>query len=315
MSVLLLALLGGVIFVNGWTDAPGAIISPVASGILSFRHAVLLAAICNFFGVLLAVGTGSAVTKTMIDCANLGNQPSPIIAAALLTVILWAVCAWYFGIPTSESHALAAALAGASPLWGSAAQNTAWLKLLIGLFLSTVPAYLIAVFLAQKNVLPDQVSYSTPQILAAAAMAFLHGAQDGQKFIGIFLLMINSAPFVKIPLPILLSCAFLMAVGTLCGGRRIITQVAQKMVVLHPREGFAADLGCTLSLIVSTLLGLPVSTTQSKTAAVLGAGSLTGHVDLSIASSIALAWITTFPICAILGRLLAHLFSVFYFLT
>ena len=149
------------------------------------------------------------------------------------------------------------------------------------------------------------------QVGGAAAMAFLHGAQDGQKCLGILLLGLSLSPVLpqqrifSIPLELTLLCAGVMAAGTALGGRRIIDTVGREMVCLSPRQGLAADLGGGSCLLACTLLGLPVSTTHAKTAAVLGAGS---RADRRVAGRIALTWLFTFPGCGLLGFFLAKLF-------
>ena len=146
-------------------------------------------------------------------------------------------------------------------------------------------------------------------------MAFLHGAQDGQKFLGVFLLGAALAQgggvsqTFSVPGWLMLLCAAVMALGTAMGGRRIIETVGRDMVILAPREGLAADLGGGLCLLLCTLAGLPVSTTHAKTAAILGAGSAGGGtVNHRVAARIALTWLFTFPGCGLLGFLLASLF-------
>lgn len=153
------------------------------------------------------------------------------------------------------------------------------------------------------------------QLAGAGAMAFLHGAQDGQKFLGVFLLGAALAQgggvsqTFSVPGWLMLLCAAVMALGTAMGGRRIIETVGRDMVILAPREGLAADLGGGLCLLLCTLAGLPVSTTHAKTAAILGAGSAGGGtVNHRVAARIALTWLFTFPGCGLLGFLLASLF-------
>lgn len=319
-GVLILA----VLLVNGWTDAPNAIATAVATGALPFRRAVLLAAACNLAGVLWAYAFHSAVTDTIYSLFRF-DGPSPqaraALCAALCAIVLWAVLAWRFGVPTSESHALAAGLTGAAlalPGGLSNVSSGAWYKLLLGLVLSLglgIPAGKVVLNLLSRLALPKGLCCLGLRI-SAALNAFLHGAQDGQKFLGILLLCVfwvqgappsNDSSIISWA-PALL-CGATMALGTGLGGRRIIDTVGRDMVPLTPRAGLAADLGCGTCLLLCTLAGLPVSTTHVKTAAILGAGrAASGEANYRVIWRILLTWLFTFPGCGLLGFFLTRIF-------
>ena len=291
-----LLLLAAVILVNGWTDAPNAIATPVAAGVLPFPAAAAMAALCNLAGVLSAAAGNDAVARTLYSIADFGPSALPALTAALAGTAVWAVAAWRFGIPTSESHALVAGLTGAALGVGAEALRLKPLALVgVGLVLSLLLGQLLGRLFAR--LLPPRGGrlYRRGQVLGAALTAFLHGAQDGQKFLGVLALITAlgrggfSLPGWAAP-----ACAALTALGTLMGGRRIIDTVGRRMVTLDPRTGFAADLGCAASLAFCTLMGLPVSTTHAKTAAILGAGA---DADLRVARSLGLTWLLTFPGC------------------
>lgn len=317
VSLLLLA----VLLVNGWTDAPNAIATAVASGALSFRRAVLLAAGCNLAGVAATSLCMPAVAQTVCEAADFGGDPTiacTALCAALLAVVLWATLAWRFGIPTSESHALLSGLAGAALSLPGGWKNLrpeAWGKVGLGLLLSVLLGFLLgrrASGLLQRLPLSPRRCRSL-QTAGAAAMAFLHGAQDGQKFLGVFLLGAAlsqgrwTSGALSVPLWLMAVCALFMALGTLLGGRRIIDKIGRELVVLSPAAGLSADLGGGCALLVCTLLGLPVSTTHTKTSAILGAGTAHGgRARPGTALSIALTWLLTFPGCGALGFLLAR---------
>lgn len=307
-----------VVLVNGWTDAPNAIATAVASGALSFRSAVGLAAVCNFLGVWLVSAVSPAVANTIYSIADFGGDPAAALTAltaAMAAIVLWAAAAWCFGIPTSESHALVAGVTGAAvALQGSfsAIAGQAWGKVLFGLVFSLTLGFLLGGWLACR--LPKRGNYRSAQILGAGLMSFLHGGQDGQKFLGIFLLgtVLSGGgrleAFPTPPLWLTVLVAVTMALGTLLGGRRIIDTVCRDLTLLPPREGFAADLGAGLCLLAATLLGLPVSTTHAKTASIFGAGLASKQgADGKIAGRIGAVWLLTFPVCFVIGYLSALL--------
>ena len=323
-ALLITALLTlAVLVVNGWTDAPNAIAGAVVTGALPFRRAVALAAVCNFLGVLCVTSVNASVADTVYSLASFGGGSRAALAAlcaAMAAVVLWAALAWCFGIPTSESHALAAGVSGAAvALEGSFSclRWDSWGKVLLGLLLSALAGF-GAGRLAARRLRTVKVSDRTllgAQVPGAALAAFLHGAQDGQKFLGIFLLGTalargqggQSSPLI--PLWLMALCAGFMALGTLMGGRRIIDRVGREMVSLGPREGLAADLGSIACLLGATVLGLPVSTTHTRTCALLGVGSAGGgRVDRRVAGEVALAWLLTFPGCGAVGYWSARLF-------
>ena len=323
-ALLITALLTlAVLVVNGWTDAPNAIAGAVVTGALPFRRAVALAAVCNFLGVLCVTSVNASVADTIYSLASFGGGSRAALAAlcaAMAAVVLWAALAWCFGIPTSESHALAAGVSGAAvALEGSFSclRWDSWGKVLLGLLLSALAGF-GAGRLAARRLRTVKVSDRTlfgAQVPGAALAAFLHGAQDGQKFLGIYLLGTalargqggQSSPLI--PLWLMALCACFMALGTLLGGRRIIDRVGREMVSLGPREGLAADLGSIACLLGATALGLPVSTTHTRTCALLGVGSAGGgRVDRRVAGEVALAWLLTFPGCGAVGYWSARLF-------
>lgn len=318
-----------VILVNGWTDAPNAIATAVSTGALSFRRAVRLAAVCNLLGVACMAAVNTAVAETIYDIADFGPDTGAALTAlcaAMVAIVLWSAGAWVFGIPTSESHALVAGVTGAALALQGGMSNIhggPWGKVLLGLACSTLPCFLLGKVLgrrAAERPVRDQRPYRRLQVLGAGAMAFLHGAQDGQKFMGVFLLGVALAQGRRdtetflLPLWLMVLCALFMALGTSMGGRRIIDTVGRDMVPLDPRQGFAADLAGAAGLLGCTLLGLPVSTTHAKTAAILGvgAGGDAGRVDWGVARSIAATWLLTFPGCGIIGFLTARAFLLVF---
>ena len=313
----------GVMLVNGWTDAPNAITSVVVTETLSFPRAVLLAAVCNFLGVFCVTAVNAAVAETIYGIADFGGDTRAALTAlcaAMAAIVLWAGAAWLFGIPTSESHALIAGVSGAAVALGgglSSLRWEAWVRVLLGLALSTAAGFFAGELCAAlvRRLPAGDGMFRLLQLPGAALTAFFHGAQDGQKFLGIFLLGVALARgrqdggTLAVPLWLMLLCAAAMALGTAMGGRRIIDTVGREMVDLNPRRGAAADLSGVLCLLAATAWGLPVSTTHTRTAALLGVSAAEGgRWDRRVAGEIAAAWLLTFPGCGVLGFVLAKAF-------
>lgn len=328
MLYVLYALILAVIFVNGLTDAPNAITCVVSTGALPYHKAVQLAAVCNLLGILVMGLLNASVADTVSNIVSLDyTHPSgsvAVLCATMAAIVLFGTIAWYFGIPTSESHALVAALTGAAVAQGqfAAINPNAWGKILIGLAVSLVMGLGFGRLVTQLFKKPflkasDKAFYQV-QIMSGAGMAFMHGAQDGQKFIAIFVmarLLAKGQPHVISPTlhehwPVMLLCAAVMAAGTMAGGRRIITNIGTKMVNLRAYQGAAADIGGALCLLLATVWGIPVSTTHTKTAAIMGAGkgAAGGKLDHSVVRNLFFAWIITFPACAAIGYVAASAF-------
>ena len=316
----------GAIFVNGWTDAPNAIATCVTTRCMPARAAILMSAAFNFLGVLIMTHFNASVANTISHIVDFGGNSTMALAclcAALFSIVVYGATASRFGIPTSQSHSLIAGLTGAAIALGGASSVNVheWMKVIYGLALSIglgfvmgwVLCKLVSILFAAANRRRANVFFKYAQIASAAAMSFMHGAQDGQKFIGVFLLGSALAQgrqetqILRVPLWLMVLCAAAMAAGTALGGRRIIDTVGREMVSLGPREGFSADLAGILCLLVATLLGLPVSTTHTRTAALLGVGAAGPRgVDRRVVRAVLLAWLATFPGCMALGYGLAR---------
>lgn len=329
LTVTTVILTLSVVFVNGLTDAPNAISTVVVTRCLSLRAALIMSAGFNFLGVTLMSMINNSVTETVSNIVNFGNDSygaSVTLCAALFSIVLWAVLAWYFGIPTSESHALLAGLSGSAlAISGglSGVNGEEWLKAVKGLFLSCgfgmlsgliICRFLICIFKNIKRKNADRF-FKYGQICAAAAMSFMHGAQDGQKFIAVLMLSAGLSGTTKeggvVPSSsVIFLCSAVMAMGTLVGGKKIIKAVGMDMVRLEKYQGFSADMAASFSLLLSTVKGLPVSTTHAKTTAMMGAGLSRDRrsVNPAVIKDIALTWILTFPGCGALGFVITKLF-------
>ncbi len=297
-----------VIFVNGWTDAPNAIAGCVCSGALKMKKAVIVAAIFNFLGTIISTVYFPQVAKNIFEQTGLNS--SGAICASLLSVIILAVSAWFFGIPTSESHAIIASLMGASVATGQKLSVKLLSLTVTGLIISVVGGFILG-FYIYKYIKNKNMSHRMSvfmQILSASIMAFMHGAQDGQKFISIFLLTTNISNKFTVPIPIVLLCSLVMAVGTATGGKRIIDKVGRQMVDIDSKISISSDIAGGLSLFLSTVLGMPVSTTHAKTSSVMGCGYANAGINKKTARQMIVAWFITFPICFIMGFLFTKIF-------
>lgn len=324
----------GVILVNGWTDAPNAIATCVSTRAIGVRKAIIMAAIFNFLGVLVMTALNASVAMTIFNMVDFGGDARiSLIAlcAAMAAIVIWATVAWYFGIPTSESHALIAGISGAAVAINNSfdgINGAEWIKVIYGIVFSTVLGFImgfitskITVFIFRnQNRIKSERFFSGAQVAGGAAMAFMHGAQDGQKFMAIFLLgaaFANGQAYTSsftVPIWLMVICSLVMGLGTSIGGYRIIKSVGMDMVKLKPYQGFAADLSATLCLLLSSLTGIPVSTTHTKTTAIMGVGAARRirNVNWSIVKDLVLTWVFTFPGCGVLGYIMAKLFLIIF---
>lgn len=314
------------IFVNGWTDAPNAIATVVSTRVLSPRVAVIMATCFNLVGIMFF---GSAVASTIANLVNVGTGSNPLIAicAAQLSIVIWSVSAWKFGIPTSESHALIAGLMGSGIAYSgiSAFKWGEFEKVLWGIVISTVVGFVASYFVTKlvgalfKHVRRAKANrfFSVGQVVSAALMATSHGAQDGQKFMGVFVLVILLAKNQPIPATvhidvwIMFLCSLVMAIGTSIGGYRIIKTMGIDMVKLEKYQGFSAEIVASLCMLITTVKsGIPLSTTNTKGTAMMGAGAARRFSDVNwgIAKEMVVAWVLTFPACMLLGYLMTKLF-------
>lgn len=330
---ILLLLVIGVLFVNGWTDAPNAIASAVTTKAIRYRSAVWLAAVCNLLGILVMSWISTAVLDTITAMARFEGvhaaQSMAALCAAMASIVLFAVVAWWFGIPTSESHALIAALTGAAIALGGIhmVDKHAWGKVLWGLGLSLAMGFglgwLFGVILKKPLARCSSRLLDRLQIISAGGMAFMHGAQDGQKFIAVLVSVdllakgvTNDAPLeIRQHMGVLLLCAAVMALGTSIGGKRIVETVGGKMVGdFNKSQGVSADAAGVVCLLAASLSGIPMSTTHTKTTAMMGAG-LAGarrQVSFSVIAQMLLAWLITFPVCGWIGYGLTKFFLRIY---
>ncbi len=320
----------GVILVNGWTDAPNAIATCVVTRCMKPKSAILMAAVFNFLGVFIMTKISNEVAVTITSMVNFGDNSSEtiiiVLCAAMLAIVVWATLAWMFGIPTSESHALIAGLTGgAMALTGlNAIVWSEWSKVLIGIVISIVLGFglawligkLITKICYNMNRPKTEPFFKGAQILGSAGMAFMHGAQDGQKFMGIILLCVftlqgsGSVTTFEIPMWLMIVCSLVMAAGTAMGGKKIIKSVGMDMVKLEKYQGFCADISSSMALVFCSVFGLPVSTTHVKTTSIMGVGAVkrVSAINFGVVKEMVMTWILTFPGCGLLAFAVTKLF-------
>ena len=320
----------GTITVNGWTDAPNAIATCISTRSMKPKSAIIMAAIFNFLGVFVMTTINSKVAETIYNMVDFGGDAHyalVALCAAMFAIVVWATAAWWFGIPTSESHALIAGISGAAiALQGGIGgiNFSEWVKVIYGLGLSLFLGFFsgwIVVKIVEIIFRPfDRTKtysfFRNAQIVSAAGMAFMHGAQDGQKFMGVFMLgvfLAQGQAYVTefiIPLWLIVLCSLVMALGTSVGGMRIIKSVGMDMVKFETYQGFSADLAGVFCLLLASVFGLPVSTTHTKTTAIMGVGAAkrVSSVNWGIVKEMIFAWVMTFPGCGLISFLLAQFF-------
>lgn len=313
--IVVLILVLGAELVNGWTDAPNAIATTVGTRALRPMQAVVMAGIFNLLGVLSGSAVAATVGKGIVDAASIDLGT---VGAAMFAIITWSTLAARRGIPTSETHALVAGLAGAALASGGpeALLSKGWLKVLIGLGLSTVVGFvggllaIVAVSWLFRRVDRRRVGgmFRWLQVGSSAFMAFSHGSNDGQKFMGAFALALVLGGVLEtfsVPVWVMVLCATVMALGTCLGGWRIIRTLGMKLTHLKTHEGLAAETAAGATITAASLLGIPLSTTHTISTAIMGVGIShgVGAVRWQLARQLVIAWVATFPACAALGFL------------
>lgn len=296
-----------VIVINGATDAANAIISGVSTKTLSYKKAILVASVFNFLGVIIMTTFNKNVVITIFNIVEFDKTYAIIaLTSSLLSIIIWTTIAWYFGIPTSESHALIAGISGA----GVAVSNNlncinieSWIKVIMGLIISLSLGILVGYFI---YIIRKKNTYRT-MVFSTAFISFMHGAQDGQKFIGLYLLVlsVNNLVYSNILVWLMILSSILMGFGTLIGGKRIVDKMGSELIKLDLRQGIASDISTSLVLLFTTLFGIPISTTHVKMTSIMGVGmAKKNKLNISVIKQLILTWLLTFPGCGIISFLL-----------
>jgi inorganic phosphate transporter, PiT family len=316
MLVLVVLLAIAFDYVNGFHDTANAIATSVATRALAPRHAILMATAFNFIGAFAGTAVATTIASGLVDDAVVTQV---VIAAALIGAIAWNLITWQRGLPSSSSHALIGGLLGATIIaagTGALKVNGIVNKVLIPMFTSPLLGFFIAfafivalywVFRRSERK-PMARRFRRLQIGSAAFMAFAHGSNDAQKTMGIITLALLTAgviPTFEVPVWVIVVSASALSLGTAVGGWRIMRTMGQRVAKLEPVHGFAAETTAASILLATAHFGMPVSTTQVISGAIMGVGSSQGvrHVRWGIARRILIAWVLTLPAAGILAAL------------
>lgn len=312
-------------FINGFHDAANSIATVVSTKVLSPFSAVIWAAFFNFiaflfFGLHVANTIGKGIVNS--DYINL-----TIIASGVIGAIIWNLITWYYGIPSSSSHALVGGFAGAAVVHAGfqAIILSGIYKILIFIVLAPVLGMFIALIISWiviqicKNSNPSKIdkSFRKLQLVSAAAYSLGHGGNDAQKSMGIIGVALfvngNMGANFQIPFWVVISCHIAMGFGTLFGGWRIVKTMGQKITKLRPFEGFCAETAGAITLFGTSILGIPVSTTHTITGSIIGVGARKGlsAVKWGVAGNIVMAWIITIPITALISAITYYILKFY----
>jgi inorganic phosphate transporter, PiT family len=322
LAVLLLIAVALVFdFINGFHDAANSIATVVSTRVLTPAKAVMWAA---FFNFVAAFGFGTAVAQTVgAGMVDLKVVTFAVIFAGLTGAIIWDLITWYWGLPTSSSHALFGGYAGAAVAKAgfSAVIVSGWTKTLVFIVIAPVVGMsvgwllMIASLWIFRSASPRRVDgfFRKMQLVSAAGFSLMHGANDAQKTMGIIsgalvtggFLQLGTDGKLPVPLWVILIAHTAIGLGTLSGGWRIIKTMGSKITKLQPIGGFSAETGAALAIYIATMLGVGISTTHTITGAIVGVGSTRrlSAVRWGVAGQIVWAWILTIPASAVIGAL------------
>ena len=312
-------------FINGFHDTANSIATSVSTKALTPRAAIALASFMNLLGAFAFTGVAKTIGGKITDPLMLDNGML-IVVAALLTAIAWNLITWYYGIPSSSSHALIGSLTGSVIVAAGfgAVHFSGFTTILGALILSPLVAFtagysfmtVLRTFFKNGNPAKFNRRFRSMQVFAAAWQAFAHGTNDAQKTMGIITFALVTGGFqtsLDVPIWVKATCAFVMALGTSVGGWRIIKTVGTRIIKLEPASGFSADFCSAFVILVATLCKMPVSTTHVISSSIMGVGSAKrfSSVRWDTAERIVITWVITLPVTILLSGLIYWLISLF----
>ncbi|HBG48860.1 MAG TPA: anion permease [Cyanobacteria bacterium UBA9971] len=328
--VLIIIILLAVAFeyINGFHDSANAIATVVSTKALTPRQAIIYAAVLNLGGALLGTHVAKTIGGGIVDASSVTQT---VIACALIGAIIWNLFTWYFGIPSSSSHALIGGLMGAAMMHSGykVVKITGLVeKVLIpmvtspvlGIFVGfTIMLLFLWIFLKSNPEIVNR-NFKKLQLISSGFLALSHGSNDAQKTMGIITLLLLSSGYIdkmEVPLWVILLCALTMAFGTMAGGWKIIRTMGSKIIKVKPIHGFSAEVSSASIILTASHFGIPVSTTHIISTSIMGVGSTmrASAVRWGIVGNIVTAWIVTIPACMFMSALsyiivtkIAHLF-------
>ena len=332
--VIIMVIVIGATVVNGASAAPNAVATLVGTRSVKPQTAIILAAICSVVGLFVISLFNTAVAQTILSMVDFGGDTHYALlglCAGAVAIIVWCTASWWFGIPTSNSHALMAGITGAGvAITGFAGINGhAWLLILLGLVISSILGFGCGWILARLTKLilrglkrshADR-GFRIVQILFGTVVSLLHGSQDGQKFLsiafmGIILASGGSLAQVggaSMPIWLILLIGIAMGLGTAVGGRRIIKTVGMSIAKLETYQGALAMISASICIAFATFTGIPLSDVHTCNTSIVGVGAERNikKVNWGVIKRMVLAWVITFPACGVLGFLMTKLFLLF----
>lgn len=325
LTLLILVIVTALIFeyINGFHDSANAIATVVSTKVLTARTAIMYAGVLNIFGAFLGTHVASTVGKGIVATDSVTQG---VILCALLSAIIWNLITWYYGIPSSSSHALIGGLIGAAVSkagYGVVLIEGVTRKVLLPMIASPLIGFVFGLFCmvtilwvcARAN--PNTVNnyFKKMQLVSSGIMALSHGSNDAQKTMGIITLALvsyHTLPTFEVPYWVILGCALTMGLGTMAGGWRIIRTMGSKMIKLKPVHGFAAETSAAAVILSASYFGIPVSTTHVISTSIMGVGSTKGVHALKwgIVGNIVVAWVLTIPVCMVIAAVLYRILPV-----
>jgi PiT family inorganic phosphate transporter len=323
LVMLCLVILAALLFdyINGFHDTANAIATSVSTRALSVRSAIVLAATLNFLGAMAFTKVAKTIGTGIVGPDHLTQM---VVLAGVIGAIIWNIITWYFGLPSSSSHAIVGGLIGAviahfgpSGLQWSGLQKIV-LALVISPILGTIAGFIFVMIFSKllqfRSPTGVNRGFRRMQIFSAAFMAFSHGTADAQKSMGVItmaLVSYGAIPVFEVPVWVKIACALAMALGTAAGGWRIIKTVGRDFVKLQPMTGFSVDASSTCVILGAAVLGLPTSTTHVVTSSILGVGlsKSLNAVNWNVAKRIVTAWVLTIPAAALVAYLTYQVMS------
>ncbi len=321
--MLCLVILAALVFdyINGFHDTANAIATCVSTRALSVRSAIIMAAALNFAGAMISTKVAATIGKGIVDGSNITQM---VVLAGIIGAIVWDLITWYYGLPSSSSHAIIGGIIGSTFAHAglSAIKWAGLKKIVMSLIFSPILGtaigfiFMVIIYRVFRNSAPSGLNknFRRLQVASAALMAFSHGTADAQKSMGVITLALVSYGTLKtfaVPWEVMVACASVMALGTAAGGWRIIKTVGHDFVKLQPVHGFCVETASAGVILGASAIGMPTSTTHVITSTILGVGlsKRLNAVNWNVAKRILIAWVLTIPASALVAYLTYQVFS------